>query len=109
MGLPRMAILRRVIFKEIGAAVRPREIIWVEPLSAYLENWKAPTSAVTRSGDTIYVPGFPPFDPQTGKVLEGASMERPTETVLEQLKLCVEAAGSVPGERSQMQRVLHVR
>jgi AbrB family looped-hinge helix DNA binding protein len=45
-----------------------REIIRVEPLSTYLENWKAPTSAVTRSGDTIYVSGFPPFDPATGKV-----------------------------------------
>jgi hypothetical protein len=25
-----------------------REVIRVEPLSTYLENWKAPTSAVTR-------------------------------------------------------------
>ena len=25
-----------------------REIIRIEPLSTYLENWKAPTSAVTR-------------------------------------------------------------
>jgi 2-iminobutanoate/2-iminopropanoate deaminase len=72
----------------------PREIIRVEPLSTYLENWKAPTSAVTRSGDTIYVSGFPPFDPETGKVIEGASIERQAELVLEQLKLCVEAAGS---------------
>jgi len=46
-----------------------REVIRVEPLSTYLENWKAPTSAVTRSGDTIYVSGFPPFDPETGKVI----------------------------------------
>jgi hypothetical protein len=27
-----------------------REIIRVEPLSTYLENWHAPTSAVTRAG-----------------------------------------------------------
>lgn len=27
-----------------------REIIRVEPLSTYLERWKAPTSAVTRHG-----------------------------------------------------------
>jgi hypothetical protein len=27
-----------------------KEVIRVEPLSTYLENWKAPTSAVTRSG-----------------------------------------------------------
>jgi 2-iminobutanoate/2-iminopropanoate deaminase len=71
-----------------------REIVRVEPLSTYLENWKAPTSAVTRSGDTIYVSGFPPFDPATGMVIENASIERQTELVLEQMKLCVETAGS---------------
>jgi 2-iminobutanoate/2-iminopropanoate deaminase len=46
-----------------------RTIIRVEPLSTYLERWKAPTSAVTRHGDTIYVSGFPPFDPDTGEVV----------------------------------------
>jgi 2-iminobutanoate/2-iminopropanoate deaminase len=70
-----------------------REIIRVEPLSTYLENWKAPTSAVTRCGDTIYVSGFPPFDPDTGKVIE-APIERQTELVLDQMKLCLETAGS---------------
>ena len=38
-----------------------REIIRFELLSTYLETWKAPTSAVTRCDDTIYVSGFPPF------------------------------------------------
>jgi 2-iminobutanoate/2-iminopropanoate deaminase len=71
-----------------------RESIRVEPLSTWLENWKAPTSAVTRAGDTIYVSGFPPFDPQTGKVLERAPIKLQTERILEQLKLCVETAGS---------------
>ena len=47
-----------------------REIIRVEPLSTYLERFKAPTSAATRSGDMIYVSGFPPFDPETGEVAE---------------------------------------
>jgi 2-iminobutanoate/2-iminopropanoate deaminase len=70
-----------------------REIIRVEPLSTYLEKWKAPTSAVTRHGETIYVSGFPPFDPETGEVVD-APIERQTELVLEQLKLCVETAGS---------------
>ena len=70
-----------------------REIIRVEPLSSYLERWKAPTSAVTRHGDTIYVSGFPPFDSKTGEVID-APIERQTEVVLEQLKLCVETAGS---------------
>src|SRR5215211_9534889 len=70
-----------------------REVIRVEPLSTYLERWKAPTSAVTRSGDTIYVSGLPPFDPDTGAVVD-APIERQTELVLEQMKLCLETAGS---------------
>jgi hypothetical protein len=48
---------------------------------------------VTRHGDTIYVSGLPPFDPETGEVVD-APIERQTELVMEQLKLCVETAGS---------------
>jgi 2-iminobutanoate/2-iminopropanoate deaminase len=70
-----------------------REIIRVEPLSTYLEKWKAPTSAVARHGDTIYVTGAPPFVPETGEIFEGP-IERQTELVLEQMKQCLEAAGS---------------
>ena len=70
-----------------------REIIRVEPLSTYLERWKAPTSAVTRAGDMIYVSGFPPFDPITGEVAN-VPIERQTELVMAQMKLCLEAAGS---------------
>jgi 2-iminobutanoate/2-iminopropanoate deaminase len=70
-----------------------REVIRVEPLSTYLEKWKAPTSAVTRAGDTIYVSGLPPFDPETGEVID-APIDRQTELVMEQMKLCVETAGS---------------
>jgi 2-iminobutanoate/2-iminopropanoate deaminase len=67
-------------------------------LSTYLERWKAPTSAVTRSGDTVYVSGFPPFDPATGEVVADAPIEHQTELVLEQMKLCLEAAGSSLGQ-----------
>ena len=70
-----------------------REIIRVEPLSTYLERWKAPTSAVTRNGDTVYVSGLPPFDRETGEVIQ-APIERQTEIVLDQMKLCLETAGS---------------
>ena len=70
-----------------------REIIRVEPLASYLEKYKAPTSTVTRHGDTIYVTGAPPFEPDTAEICVGP-IERQTELVLEQLKLCVETAGS---------------
>jgi 2-iminobutanoate/2-iminopropanoate deaminase len=70
-----------------------KQVIRVEPLSSWLERVKAPASVVTRHGDTIYVSGLPPFDPTTGEVVE-APVERQAELVLEQLKLCVESAGS---------------
>ncbi len=74
-----------------------RQIIRVEPLSSWLERWKAPTSVVTRHGDTLYVSGLPPFDPQTGEVageVADVPIEKQTELVLEQMKLCLETAGS---------------
>jgi 2-iminobutanoate/2-iminopropanoate deaminase len=70
-----------------------REIIRVDPLSTYLERWKAPTSAVTRHGDTIYVSGFPPFDPESGEIIQ-RPIEQQTELVLQQMKFCLEKAGS---------------
>ena len=38
-----------------------REIIRVEPLSSYLERYKAPASVMTRHGNTLYVSGLPPI------------------------------------------------
>src|SRR5512132_1715205 len=70
-----------------------RQIIRVEPLSTYLERRRPPPSAVTRHGDTIYVSGSPPYDLLTGEIVE-APIERQTELVLEQMKLCLETAGS---------------
>jgi 2-iminobutanoate/2-iminopropanoate deaminase len=70
-----------------------REVIRVEPLSTYLERWRAPTSAVIRHGDTIYVSGLPPFDPRSGDIV-AAPIPQQTEIVLEQMKLCLETAGS---------------
>ncbi len=76
-----------------GSLSMARETIRVEPLSTYLERLKAPVSVVTRQGETIYVSGLPPFDPQTGEVVN-ASVERQATLILEQLKLCLETAGS---------------
>ena len=70
-----------------------REIIRVEPLATLLEKYNAPTSTVTKHGDTIYVTGAPPFDPETGEIFKG-DISRQAELVLEQMKQCVEAAGS---------------
>jgi 2-iminobutanoate/2-iminopropanoate deaminase len=71
-----------------------REVIRVEPLSTYLERVKAPACIATRHNGTVYVSGLPPFDPATGSVVVDATVERQTELVLAQLKLCVETAGS---------------
>lgn len=71
-----------------------REVIRVEPLSSYLAKWNAPVSPVTRGNGMVFVSGFPPFDPATGEIIVGASIERQTEIVLEQMKLCLETSGT---------------
>jgi 2-iminobutanoate/2-iminopropanoate deaminase len=66
----------------------------VEPFSTYLERRrKGPIFPVIVAGETVYVSGLPPFDPSSGE-LKRLPFERQSEIVLEQLKRCVEAAGS---------------
>jgi 2-iminobutanoate/2-iminopropanoate deaminase len=72
-----------------------RQIIRVEPLASLLEKYNAPTSTVVRHGDTLYVTGAPPFEPKTGEIVKGpGTIKRRTELVLEQMRLCLETAGS---------------
>jgi 2-iminobutanoate/2-iminopropanoate deaminase len=53
----------------------------VGSLSTYRERWKAPTSPWPAMATLPNVSGFPPFDPETGAVIE-APIERQTELVL---------------------------
>ena len=71
-----------------------RESLRVEPISTWLGRTKAPASPVTRAGNMVFVSGLPPFNPETGEVLSGAPIERQAERVMEQMKLCLEAAGA---------------
>ena len=66
----------------------------VEPYASYLERRrKGPIYPVTVAGGFVYVSGLPPFDPETGDIKRGA-FPRQAEIVLEQMKRCLEAAGS---------------
>ncbi|MGL9616876.1 RidA family protein [Bradyrhizobium sp. U531] len=70
-----------------------REALRVEPISSFLDRVKAPTSPVTRAGNMIFVAGLPPFDPKTGEI-GGMTIERQSEIIMEQMKLCLQAAGA---------------
>jgi 2-iminobutanoate/2-iminopropanoate deaminase len=68
--------------------------IRVEPISTYLERRrKGPIYPVLVGGETVYVSGLPPFDPDTGEIRH-VPFARQSELVLEQMKQCLEAAGS---------------
>ena len=71
-----------------------RKAVRVEPISTYLERRrKGPICPVMVAGEMVYVSGLPPFEPGTGDVRR-LPFERQAEIVLDQLKLCLEAAGS---------------
>jgi 2-iminobutanoate/2-iminopropanoate deaminase len=71
-----------------------RTPIRVEPISTYLERRrKGPIYPVIVASETVYVSGLPPFDPLSGEI-KRVPFVRQSELVLEQMKHCLEAAGS---------------
>src|ERR1700688_5337067 len=66
-----------------------------EPISTYLERYRKGGVAhpVTIANGFVYLSGLPPFDPESGDI-KPQPFERQCELVLEQLKHCLEAAGS---------------
>ena len=71
-----------------------RRAIRVEPISTYLERRrKGPISPVTVAGGFVFVSGLPPFDPVSGDAIR-LPFEQQAQIVLDQMKLCLETAGS---------------
>jgi len=71
-----------------------RTPIRIEPLSTWLERRrKGPIPPVIVAGETVYVSGLPPFDPETGEVT-AMPFQQQAEIVLTQMKQCLEAAGA---------------
>ena len=68
--------------------------IRVEPFSTYLERrCNGPIFPVIVAGEYVFVSGLPPFDLETGDI-KRVPFERQAEIVLDQMKRCLEAAGS---------------
>jgi 2-iminobutanoate/2-iminopropanoate deaminase len=61
---------------------------------SYLERRrKGPIYPVIVAGESVYVSGLPPFDPDSGEI-KRVPFARQAELVLEQMKRCLETAGS---------------
>ena len=67
----------------------------VEPITSYLERYRNGSAVhpVTIANGLVFLSGMPPFDPATGEAMP-APFERQCELVMDQLKTCLEAAGS---------------
>jgi 2-iminobutanoate/2-iminopropanoate deaminase len=90
--------IREVPRDRVAASIdRRRDMIKrlrVEPISSYLERRrKGLIYPVTVANGFVYLSGLPPFDPETGDI-KPLPFERQAEIVLDQMKHCLETAGS---------------
>ena len=70
-----------------------KEIIDVPGVSWHLKKEGIPLSPVVRAGDFVFVSGLTPTNRRTGKI-PLVTVEKQTKMVLENMKVCLKAAGS---------------
>jgi 2-iminobutanoate/2-iminopropanoate deaminase len=70
-----------------------KEIIDVPGVSKHLKKEGIPLSPVVRAGNLVFVSGLTPTDRRTGK-LPRVTVEKQTKIVLDNLKVCLESAGT---------------
>ncbi len=70
-----------------------KQCIAVPGITEMLEKGKIPLSPAVKAGGFVFVSGIPPIDRETGKLIQG-DIAAQTEQVLENVKACLEAAGS---------------
>lgn len=70
-----------------------KQVVDVPGISKHLKRQRIPLSAAVRAGDFVFVSGQPPVDRRTGKI-PLADVTRQTKLVLDNVKACLEAAGS---------------
>ena len=70
-----------------------KEIIDVPGVSWHLKKEGIPLSPVVRAGDFVFVSGLTPTNRRTGKI-PLVTVEKQTKMVLDNMKVCLEAAGS---------------
>ena len=70
-----------------------KQCIAVPGIAEMLEKAKIPLSPAVKAGGFVFVSGMPPIDRDTGELIQG-DIAAQTEQVLENVKACLEAAGS---------------
>jgi 2-iminobutanoate/2-iminopropanoate deaminase len=70
-----------------------KEVIDVPGVSVHLKKEGIPLNPVIRAGNFVFVSGLTPMDRRTGKI-PLVTVDKQTKIVLENMKVCLEAAGS---------------